>query len=183
MNIIRIGNKLVSIEKIYRVIDRILQLRAQGCSQQEAGKRLNIDRTFISRLESLGEVRKGKRIAVIGFPVKNKAELEEALSAKGVEYILLLTNKERWQFVQRSNGLELFNTVMRIITELRGYDIVIIIGSNYRIKLCEALLDKEVIGVEIGKSPIEEDKYVPAHEIEKLVETVVERSAERGGGK
>jgi len=173
MKIIRIGSKLISVDKIYRAVDKILQLRSSGLSQQEVGERMKVDRAFISRLESLGEIRKGKRIAVIGFPIENKEELEKALAAKGVEYTLIMTDEERWRFVQESNGMELFNSVMEIITDLRNYDVVIVLGSNYRIKLCEALLDKEVIGVEIGKSPIKGDKYVPVEEIEKLIDRVM----------
>ncbi|NLK00940.1 MAG: transcriptional regulator [Clostridia bacterium] len=173
MDLIRVGNKLISREKTQRHIDRILQLRVEGYSQQEVGKKLNIDRTFISRLEALGEVRRGQRVAVVGFPILNKHELQESLLQKGVEYILLFTEEERWQFVDESEGIELLNKIMTIITELKNYDAVIMIGSNYRIRLCEALLDKEVVGVEIGKSPIEEDKHVPVHKIQELVEAVM----------
>ncbi|HBT20653.1 MAG TPA: transcriptional regulator [Peptococcaceae bacterium] len=173
MKIIRIGSKLISVDKIYRAVDKILQLRSSGLSQQEVGERMKVDRAFISRLESLGEIRKGKRIAVIGFPIENKEELEKALAAKGVEYTLIMTDEERWRFVQESSGMELFNKVMDIITELRSYDVVIVLGSNYRIKLCEALLDKEVIGIEIGKSPIKGDRYVPVEEVEKLIDRVM----------
>ncbi|NLO90155.1 MAG: helix-turn-helix domain-containing protein [Clostridia bacterium] len=173
MKIIRIGSKLISVDKIYNAVDKILQLRSSGLSQQEVGEKMNVDRTFISRLESLGEIRKGKRIAVVGFPIENKEELQNALASRGVEYMLIMTDEERWRFVQESNGMELFNTVMEIITKLRSYDVVLVLGSNYRIKLSEALLDKEVIGIEIGKSPIKGDKYVPVEEIEKIIDRVM----------
>jgi hypothetical protein len=38
-----------------------------------------------------------------------------------------------------------------------------------RIKLVEALLDKEVIGVQIGESPIAEDKYVNPDDIRAII--------------
>lgn len=173
MDVIRVGNKLLSMKKINRTIEKILELRVQGYSQQEIGGRLNVDRTFISRLEKLGEIRRGKRVAVIGFPIANRDELYRCLVDLGVEYILLFTDKERWQFVRGSDGLELFNSVMRIITELRSYDTVIVIASNYRIKLCEALLDKEVVGYEIGRSPIEGDKDVSIEAVEEIVSSVI----------
>ena len=172
MDLIRIGNKLISKEKARRYMDRIFQLRVEGYSQQEVGERLNIDRAFISKLETLGEVRRGSRIAVVGFPILNKEELQQALVEKGIEYILLFTETERWQFVQGSEGIELLNRIMKIISDLKDYDTVIMIGSNYRIRLGEVLLDKEVVGVEIGKSPIEEDKYVPVEKIVKLIDSV-----------
>jgi len=62
MNIIRIQDKVLNPERIHRAVDQILQLRQEGLSQQEVAARLNIDRTLISRLESLGEIRKGPRL-------------------------------------------------------------------------------------------------------------------------
>ncbi len=173
MRVIRIGNKLISTEKLDGVIDNILQLRVQGYSQAEVAGRLNVDRTFISRLEKLGEIRKGKRIAVIGFPIENREELEVMLVEEGVEYTLLFTDKERWDFVERTSGVDLLNSIMQIITDLRACDAVVAIASNYRIRLCQALLDKEVIGVEIGKSPIEEDKYVSVDEIRDIIKYIM----------
>ena len=137
-------------------------------------QRLHIDRPFISRLERLGEIRKGRRIAVVGFPIENKEELEKMLVEEGVEYTLLLTDKERWEFVEGTSGVDLLNSIMNIITNLRTCDIVVTIGSNYRIKLCQALLDKEVIGVEIGKSPIEGDRYVSVDEIREIIKYIME---------
>jgi len=88
---------------------------------------------------------------------------------EGVDYCLLLSEKERWDFVESKSGIELFNTIMEIIGTLRSYDMVIIICSNMRIKLIEALLDKDVIGVQIGESPINEDKYVKAESIRTII--------------
>jgi len=43
-----------------------------------------------------------------------------------------------------------------------------------RIKLMAALLDKEVIGVQIGESPIAEDKYVDPESIRVIVRHLYE---------
>jgi transcriptional regulator with XRE-family HTH domain len=168
MEFIRIGDKLISKKKIGTIIDKALNLRQSGLSQQEVADLMGLDRPFISRLEKLGEVRKGKKIGVLGFPIENKKELEQLLKNIGVDYILLMNDEERWRFVKEKHGLELLNDVMNIIENLRKCDIVIVIGSNYRIKLCEAILDQEVIGIEIGKSPIEEDKTIDLEKIESL---------------
>lgn len=90
-----------------------------------------------------------------------------------MEYTLLLTDKERWEFVQSGNGVDLLNSVMKIITDLRIYDTVLVIASNYRVRLCQAILDKEVVGFEIGKSPIEDDKYVPVEEIREIIRQIM----------
>jgi len=169
MDIIRIGDKLISLRKINLVLERIFKLRCQGFSQQETARQLGVDRTFISRMETLGEVRRGRRIAVVGFPVANKEELKNMLQQEGVEYTLILNDAERWELVRNKNGLELFNYLMEVVTRLREYDVVIIIGSDYRIKVSEALLGREAIGFTIGTSPIHGDRVVDRERMRQLV--------------
>ena len=67
--VFRIGDKLVSFDRAVRIVKQVLELRAQGHSQQEVSRILNLDRSFISRLETAGEIRQGKRGAGIGVPV------------------------------------------------------------------------------------------------------------------
>ena len=168
MNLYRVGDKLLDKDKIYRTIEEIIALRTEGLSQQEVANRLCIDRTFISRLEGIGEVYRGGKIGVIGFPIANKVELENLLQEEGVEFHLVMTEEERINFVSQKSGVELLNDIMDLTAEARTCDALIIIGSNYRIKVCEALVAKEVVGVEIGISPIQEDVYVDPEQIRKL---------------
>lgn len=170
--LLRIGDKLINRQKIYRVVDQILALRSQGLSQQEAANQLGIDRTVISRLENMGEIRKGKSVALIGFPISNCDELRQIARQEGIDYCLLLTEEQRWKFVQEKSGVELFDSIMRIITAVREKDMVIILGSNMRIKLIETMLDKEVIGIQIGESPIAEDKYVDPGIIKDIISKI-----------
>jgi transcriptional regulator len=167
--LLRIGDKIVNRQKIHQTIDRILDLRRDGLSQQEVAGQIGVDRTFVSRLETIGEIRKGGRVALIGFPLKNCQEIYSVARQEGIDFCLVLSEQERWDFVQTKSGIELFNTIMEIIGNVRKYDIVIIIGSNMRIKLIETMLDKAVIGVQIGESPIAEDKYVNPEEIRVLI--------------
>ena len=73
---LRVGDKLLDKGKIARAVERVLAMRAAGASQQEAADAVGVDRSFVSRLEALGEVRRGGRVALVGFPVANKAEIE-----------------------------------------------------------------------------------------------------------
>lgn len=170
MEIIRIGEKLINTKKINLTLEQIFNLRSQGFSQQETARRLGVDRSFISRLETLGEIRRGMRIAVVGFPVANKEELQEMLQQEAVEYILLLSDAERWDLARNKNGLELFNYMMEVVAELRNYDVVIMIGSDYRIKVAEALLGREVVGFQIGTSPIQGDRKVDIKKLRWLIQ-------------
>ena len=169
MDLIRLGEKIISRRKIDRAVGEILSLRAKGMSQTEVATRLGVDRTLISRLESLGEIRKGRSLAVVGFPVLNMEEVREALEGEGVDHIFLMSEKERWEYLRDKSGITLFDSIMEMIAMVHSYDQVVMIGSNKRIKIIEAVLDKEVVGFEIGESPIQEDKYV---EIEKIIELV-----------
>lgn len=95
MDFYRVGDKVISLQKIVDEVKKILDLRQKGFSQIEVAEKLKIDRSFISKLEGLGEVRKGKNIAAIGFPVKNKHEVEQVLKSYGINYYLLMTEEER----------------------------------------------------------------------------------------
>lgn len=172
MDFIRIGDKVISKEKLWSQIEKVLDLRVKGLSQQEAARQMSLDRAFISRLEGLGEVRKGHRIAVVGFPIKNKEELLLMLEKEGVEFSLIMSEVERWAFVRESSGIDLFNKVMELTAELKNFDCLIVLASNKRIKLFQQLFNNEVVGLEIGQSPIEEDKLVDIGQVKKLIQTL-----------
>ena len=172
MDFIRIQDKIISWQKIETSLKKILQMRARGFSQQEVADRLNIDRTFISRLEGLGELRKGQSIACIGFPLSNKEEIQSILEKEGVEYILLMTEQERQDFINKRSGKELLNVLMDLIADARRFDVVICIGSDERIKLMEGVLDGQIISVEIGTSPITEDKWLDPAVIREILKSI-----------
>lgn len=172
MDLIRIGDKVVSRHKIDNFIGEILQLRSIGISQTDVAARLGIDRTLVSRLENLGEVRKGKSVAVIGFPISNHQEIYSIMEDEGVDFILLMNESQRWDFVRQKNGIELFNSIMELIAKAHSCDQIVVMGSNKRIKIIRAVLDKEVVGLEIGESPIKEDKYVDSDELVTVIRAI-----------
>ncbi len=172
MDFFRIGKKLISKSKIDSVINKILQMRVKGLTQEEIAKELRIERSFISRVEKLGEIRKGKRIALIGFPVKNKEELEKIAKEKGVDYILLLTQREREVFISKKSGARLFNEIVDLIASLASFDVIIFLGSDRRVKLVEDIFKREVIGISLGPSPIREAKYVNPELLKNVIENI-----------
>lgn len=169
MDIIRIQDKIISRQKINDSIAKILQLRALGYSQQEVADQMSVDRTFISRLEGIGELRKGKTMACIGFPIKNKTEIQVILEKEGVDFIMLMTEEERQTYVDQRSGKEMLNELMDLIGKMHSFETIIAIGSDNRTKLIQGLLDREVICVEIGTSPITEDKWVDPDEIRNIL--------------
>ncbi|AGK99900.1 helix-turn-helix domain-containing protein [Desulfoscipio gibsoniae] len=172
MDLVRIGDKVISRHKIDSFLTEILQLRSMGLSQTDVAARLGIDRTLVSRLENMGELRKGKSVAVIGFPIANRDEIYALMQAEGVDYVMLMSESERWDFVRQKSGIELFNAIMELIALAHSYDQVVVIGSGKRIKIIRAALDKEVVGLEIGESPIQEDKYVDPAELVAVIRAI-----------
>lgn len=169
MEPIRIGDKLINKSKLFSQIETMLNLRIQGFSQQDVAKEFGTDRAFVSRLESLGEIRKGGKVALVAFPISNKNEIATLAAKEGIEYCLLFTEKERWDFVKSRSGPELLNDVMGFVTKLKGNDVVIVAASDMRIHSAQALLDKQVMGISLGESPIEEDKYLEPQLITKIM--------------
>lgn len=163
------GEKLISRGRIRRAIDHLLELRVQGLSQAEAGRVVGVDRTFVSRLETLGEVGKGPRVALIGFPVGNKTEVEALAQEEGVEYVLLLTNAERYAYFGERSGIDIANQLMDLISRLQEFNAVIFAGSDMRIHLAEAILGPKIIGVELGTSPIETDRNIDLGFLRNLI--------------
>ena len=126
----------------------------------------------MSWLECLGEIRSGKTIALIGFPIKNIEEIKRISLEEGVDFTLLMTDKERWDFVYEKSGIELLNTIMTLLHKVRQYDVVIMLGSDKRLRLFQALLDKEVVPINIGKSPINQDICVDSDNLRKIIKTI-----------
>jgi len=169
---IRIGEKIICKEKLNREIDKILKLRTKGATQEGVARKLGIERTFVSRLESLGEIRRGKKIALIGFPIKNKEELTRLAEELGIEYVLLFTQKERFEFMEKKTKSELFNEIVKIIVNLADFDLIIFLGSDMRVPVVEKIFSVQVIGIVIGHSPIKKSKYVHPDKIIEIVKQV-----------
>lgn len=169
MDLVRIGDKVVSQTKVIEVVKEILHFRMLGMSQIEVGDRLNIERTFISRLEGIGEIRKGQSIAAVGFPIGNKAEVQEILREYGVDYHILMSEKERNKFVTERSGSQLINRIMELTNKFREFDTVIVMASDYRGKVIKGMLDNQVIGIDIGKSPLKADVTIDIKELTDIL--------------
>jgi hypothetical protein len=106
---------------------------------------------------------------LIGFPIQNKEELTRLAEELGIEYVLLFTQKERFEFIKGKGKSELFNEIMEIIVNLADFDLIIFMGSDMRVPIVEKIFSVQVIGIVIGHSPIHESKYVNPEEIIEIV--------------
>jgi hypothetical protein len=170
----RIGDKVIDSEKISNLIAEILSRRAVGATQQEVAVAMGLERAFVSHLEGLGEIRRGNRIAVIGFPVSNKDELHEVAHAYGVDFIYLLNESERKDYVGRRSGAQLFNEIFDLLANLRDFDIVVLMASDKRIANLSKILNRDIIGIELGDSPIKRDRKVDPETLADILEKITE---------
>jgi transcriptional regulator with XRE-family HTH domain len=174
--VVRIGEKMISLDKAGRLMERVLELRSQGFSQQEVARQLSLDRSFISRLESVGELRKGKRVAVVGFPIANGAELVEICRELGLDYHLIMNNRERWELVNDKKALDFFNQILGIVARLKGFDTLVLLTSERWYRLAEALLDIQIIFMNLGPTPVQEDCRVDPVRFRASLEQVIKNN-------
>ena len=112
-----------------------------------------VQRSFVSLLESLGEVRRGDRVALVGFPVANAAAVKSLAEKYAVDFVLVLSQEER-EAVESGDASKVFNSLLETIAVLRDYDTVVLLASDWRIKTMEKILGAEVVGIPLGSSPL-----------------------------
>jgi hypothetical protein len=172
LRIFRIGEKVVSRDKLVGVIDEILADREAGATQEEAARSHGVQRSFVSFLESLGEVRRGARTAVIGFPIANAAEVKALTERLGIDFTLVFSQAER-ESIEHAPGAEVFNRLLETMATLRDYDVVVVMASDWRIELIEKVLGTETITLPLGTSPLREDVTVDIDELEQVLTNIL----------
>ncbi|MDA8345645.1 MAG: transcriptional regulator [Thermaerobacter sp.] len=181
-DLLHIGDKVLSRERLLRTIDEILGLRQAGFSQQATAERFSVDRSFVSRLETIAEVHKGGRIGLVGFPVANKEAVRHLAEDYGVEFMLLLSEDERQTYLNARSGMELLHEVLGTVARLRTLDHVILLASDRWFSIANGLLGREVSGIRIGTSPIAEDREVSTAALSDLLQSLGGAARGRSGG-
>jgi hypothetical protein len=178
----RIGDKVVSREKVFELVSEILEAREAGATQEEAARTQDVQRTFVSFLESLGEVRRGKRVAIIGFPIANCDEVRAVADKHAVEFCLVFSQAER-EGLESGPADRMFNLVLETIAELRDYDVIILLASDRRVGPVERIFGREVVAISLGQSPLRHDVPVDVSELDALLEGILasEQKSERPG--
>jgi len=167
----RIGDKIVSREKLADAVNEILEDREAGATQEEVARTHSVQRSFVSFLESLGEVRRGARVALVGFPVANAEEVKQLAEDKAVDFVLVFSQAER-EGIESGSVSDVFNRLLETLATLRDYDVIVLIASDWRIELIERILGREVVAIELGHSPLREDVPVDLTELEQLLTDV-----------
>lgn len=171
MRFFRIGDKVVSRDKLIDQIDAILTDREGGATQSEASSAHGVDRSFVSWLENLGEVRRGKRIALIAFPVANGDEVRRIADEHGIEFVMVLSQAER-EGLEAGRADHIFNLVLDTLATLKDFDQVVVMASDWRVGTIEKILGREVIARNLGASPLRHDVAVDPRELTDLLDAV-----------
>jgi hypothetical protein len=167
----RIGDKVVSRQKLIDALEAVLEDREAGATQEEAAHRAGVQRSFVSFLETLGEVRRGPRVALVGFPVANRDEVRALADKFGLDFVMVVNQSER-ESIESGNATNVFNQLLETLAVLREFDTLVLIASDLRVKTIERILGTEVVGIPLGSSPLREDKVVDLVELEKVLSAV-----------
>lgn len=173
----RIGDKVVSRDKLADEIDAILTDREAGATQEEAARRHSVQRSFVSFLETLGEVRRGGRIALVGFPVANVEAVRELADRHAVDFTLVFRQAER-EGIESGSATDVFNSLLDTLATLRDYDVLVFLASDWRIKTIERILGREVVGLPLGHSPLREDVLVDLEQLDTVLAGVTGAATE-----
>lgn len=173
MRLHRIGDKVVSWERLSGAVESIIRDREAGATQEEAARNAGVQRSFVSFLETLGEVRRGPRVALVAFPVANVDEVKELADSHAVDFTLVIRQAQRERIESGSAAADIFNWLLDTIATLRDFDTVVLLASDKRIQTLERILDTEVIGMPLGPSPIREDRVVDLVELDHVLSALM----------
>ncbi len=180
MRLFRIGDKVVSREKLHDAIDAILQDREAGATQEDAARHAGVQRSFVSFLETLGEVRRGPRVALVGMPVANCAEVRAVADEYALDFTLVVSQEDR-EGIEGGDASEVFNRLLDTLAVLRDFDTLVLLASDQRIRTIEKILGTEVVGIPLGHSPLRADVAVDLDGLRSVLEGVMEsRRGPRG---
>lgn len=179
MRFFRIGDKIVSREKLVEQITDILRDRERGATQADAAKAHGVERSFVSWLETLGEVRRGRRVGLIAFPVANGDEVRALAERHGVEFLLVMSQAER-EKMEGSPGDAVFNRVLDTLATLKDFDVLVLLASDWRVGTIEKILGREVVAVTLGPSPLRHDVLVDLSELDGILDGVTAPAANDG---
>jgi transcriptional regulator with XRE-family HTH domain len=170
---IRIGSKLISRDKLLGTIDQLLLDRSKGATQAEAARVAGVSRSFVSNLETLGEVRYGARVALVAFPVSNGDELRQLAEEFSLDFALIFSQDERARAESGKAG-DMLNQLLDTLVELHTYSAVIVLASDWRVQTMKRLIDSDVIGIELGPSPLHHDVEVDIDHLRSILAGVIE---------
>ena len=171
MRLFRIGDKVVSLGKLTDAVTAILEDREAGSTQEEVAHAHGVQRSFVSFLETLGEIRRGGRVALVGFPIENTDEVRAVAERHALDFVLVMSQRER-ESIENGPAADMFNQLLETIATLKDYDVLVLLASDWRVRTIERILGKEVVSIPIGQSPLRDDVHVDVEELDAVLASV-----------
>ena len=172
MRLYRIGDKVVSGEKLVAEIETILEDREAGATQEEIARSHSVQRSFVSFLEALGEVRRGARVALVAFPVANVDAVRAVADKHSVDLAMVLSQKDR-EYIEGGSAADVFNRLLETLADLRDFDVVVLLASDWRVRTIERILGAEVVGIPLGATPLRDDVEVDVEELDRILAQIM----------
>lgn len=172
MELFRIGDKVISKDKLMLALEDILLSRVKGATQEEAAARAGVPRSFVSNIETLGALRHGQKIAFIAFPLSNAAEAMALAEHFGIDLALALSQDDR-ERVGEGPASDMFNRMIDTLAALKSFDTVVIAASDYRIDTFKRIIDGDVVGITLGESPITADQELDLEVLKRVFEELI----------
>jgi hypothetical protein len=172
VRLFRIGDKVVSRDKLLDAVDAILEDREAGATQEEAARHAGVQRSFVSFIETLGEVRRGPRVALVAFPVANGEEVRALAARHALDFVLVVSQSER-ESIETGDATQVFNSLLDTLAVLREFDTLVLAASDQRVRTIEKILGTEVVGISLGPSPLREDVEIDVRELDSVLEAVM----------
>lgn len=179
MELFRIGDKVISKDKLMLALEDVLLSRVKGATQEEAAARAGVPRSFVSNIETLGALRHGQKIAFIAFPLSNAREAMMLADSYGIDLSLALSQDDR-ERVGEGTAADMFNRMIDTLAALKSFDTVVVAASDYRIDSFKRIIDGDVVGIKLGESPITADQELDLEVLKRVFEelTTPHKSAE-----
>lgn len=178
MRLFRIGEKVVSLERLVDELAAVLEDRQGGATQLEVSLRHGVERSFVSRMESLGEVRRGPKVALVAFPVANADEVRALAEERALDLVMVFSQAER-ETIEGGDASDVFNRTLDTLAALKDFDVVVLLASDWRIRTVEKVLGRETIAIPLGTSPLRHDVPVDVAELSAVLDAVTGPGATR----
>ena len=123
----------------------------------------------------MGEIRKGKKIAVVGFNIKNKDEIEKVALGSGVELIRLFGEKGKENLIKGKNGEDILDSAFKVFAELANFDLIVFMASKKRVRKAEKIFGKRIYGFVEGRDKNTEEIFIHPEKFKAILEGITKK--------
>lgn len=136
---VKIGDKVISLEQARALVERIFHLRSTGSTQREVASMLGVERSFISHLEGLGEVRR-RQIALIASAAPDPEKIDRVARELDIDLV---------HITEGPTGLR---DVLDLLAAAKELDFVVFLGPAEEAALIEQVIDTRTVSIPLQEA-------------------------------